>query len=159
MTIPKDIAGWLQRHLTTLCEADLSIGHFASGNIDSVPDGALSRWQLSVDAIYRALKCDLLVVHSYIECHDESSFFEAIRSHSPYDSSGAVLWNGTLIYGTKRLEALARRFFSVLSEGWDDVNPAFISALEVIFTENGVPWSEKPLLPIVPVGSKALAPR
>ena len=150
MTIPEDIAGWLQRHLTILCEEDLSIGHFASGNIDSVPDGTLSRWQLSVDVIYRALTCDLVAIHEYIECYDESSFFEAIRSRSPYDGAGAVVWNGTLIYGTKKLEALARSFFSVFSQGWDDVNPAFIEALEAIFAENGVPWSDKPLLPIMP---------
>jgi hypothetical protein len=159
MTIPKDIAGWLQRHLTTLCKDDLSIGHFASGNIDSVPDGTRSRWQLSVDVIYRALICNLVVVHEYIECHDESSFFEAIRSRSPYDGAGAVLWNGTLIYGTKKLEALGGSFFSVLSQGWDGVNPAFIGALETIFAESGVPWSENPLLPIVPVNSKAAALR
>ena len=161
MTIPKDIAGWLQRHLTSLCEDDLSIGHFASGNIDSVPDGTLSSWQLSVDVIYRALTCDLVAIHEYIECHDKSSFFEAIRSRSPYDGAGAVLWNGTLIYGTKKLEALARSFFSVFSQGWDDVNPAFIEALEAIFAENDVPWSGKPLLPIMPnaANSKASAPR
>ena len=34
MTIPDDIAGWLQRHLSILCEDDLSIGHFASGQIE-----------------------------------------------------------------------------------------------------------------------------
>ena len=157
MTIPEDIAGWLQRHLWTLCEDDLSIGHFASGKIGSVPDGTLSRWQLSVDVIYRALRCDLISVYKYIECSDETSFFQAIRSRSPYDDAGAVLWNGTLIYGTKKLEALARPFFSALSQGWDDVNPAFIEALETTFTENGVPWSDKPLLPIMPTTASAPA--
>jgi hypothetical protein len=150
MTIPDDIAGWLQRHLTTLCEDDLSIGHFASGNIDTVPDGTLSRWQLSVDTIYRFVRCNLITVYKYIECSTETSFFEVIRSRSPYGDAGAVLWNGTLIYGTKRLEALARSFFRISSQGWNDVNPAFIEALEQIFAENGIPWSDKPLLPIIP---------
>jgi hypothetical protein len=94
---------------------------------------------LSVDVIYRALTCDLVAIREYIECHDESSFFEAIRSRSPYDGAGALLWNGTLIYGTEKLEALARSFFSVFSQGRDDVNPAFIEALETIFADNGVP--------------------
>ena len=155
MTIPEDIAGWLQRHLTILCEDDLSIGHFASGNIDSVPDGTVSRWQLSVDVIYRALTCNMIAIYKYIECSNETSFFEAIRSRSPYDDAGAVLWNGTLIYGTEKLEALGRSFFSTLSQGWDDVNPTFIEALEQIFAENGVPWSDTPLLPIMSAGAGA----
>jgi hypothetical protein len=37
--------------------------------------------------------------------------------------------------------------------------PPFLEALEQIFAENGVPWWEKPLLPIVPVNSKAVASR
>jgi hypothetical protein len=159
MTIPEDIASWLQRHLSMLCEEDLSIGHFASGKIDSVPDRTPIRWQLSVDMIYRALTCDLIAVHKYVECSDETSFFEAIRSRGPYDREGAVLWNGTLIYGTGKLEALARSFFSVLSAGQDDVNPAFIEALERLFAENKVPWSDKPLLPIMPVTAGAEPPR
>ena len=114
---------------------------------------------MSADVIYRALTCDLVAIHEYIECHDETSFLEANSISHPYDGAGAVLWNGTLIYGTKKLEALARSFFSVFSQGWDDVNPAFIEALEAIFAESGVQWSEKPLLPIVPVSSKAAALR
>jgi hypothetical protein len=156
MTIPDDTAGWLQGHLSILCEDDLSIGHFASGNIDSVPDGTLSRWQLSVDMIYRALTCELIAVYKFLECSDRVSFLEAIRSRSPYDGMGDVLWNGTLIYGTEKLEALARSYFDPLTQGRDDVNPAFIEALERIFAENGVPWSKTPLLPVMPA---SVAPR
>ena len=114
-----------------------------------------------MDVIYRAVTCSLIAVYKYIECSNETSFFVAIRSRSPYDSAGAVVWNGTLIYGTEKLEALARPFFRVSSQGWDDVNPAFIEALEQIFAENGVPWSEKPLLPIMPnaANSEVPAPR
>jgi hypothetical protein len=110
--------------------------------------------------IYRTLTCDLIAVYEYIECSDRASFFEAIRSHSPDADAGAVLWNGTLIYGTEKLEALARSFFDPLSQGRDDLNPAFVEALEQIFAEKGVPWSDKPLLPIMPAGTaKAVAPR
>ncbi len=155
MTIPEDIAKWLQRHLSILCEDDLSIGHFASGNNESVPDGTPSRWQLSVDMIYRTLTCDLTTVYKFVECSDERSFFEAIRSRGPQDDPGAVLWNGTLIFGTEKLEALVRSFFDDLSQSWDSVDTAFIEALEQIFAEDGVPWSDKPLLPVVPAGAAA----
>ena len=30
---------------------------------------------------------------------------------------------------------------------------SFIEALERIFAKNGVPWSDKPLLPIMPAGA------
>ena len=157
MTIPEDIARWLQRHFSILCEDDLSIGHFASGNIETVPDGTLSRWQLSVDTIYRALTCDLIAVHRFIECTNETTFLEAIRTRSPYDGAGLVLWNGTLIYGTEKLESLARSFFSILSTARDDVNPDFMEALEKLFADNAVPWSDKPLLPVSPAGAQAPA--
>lgn len=156
MTIPDDTAGWLQRHLSILCEDDLSIAHFASGNIDSVPDRTLSRWQLSVDMIYRALTCELIAVYKFIECSDVVSFLAAIRSRSPYDGAADVLWNGTLIYGTEKLETLARSFFDPLDRGRDGVNPAFIEALERTFAENGVSWSETPLLSVMPA---SVAPR
>ena len=32
----------------------------------------------------------------------------------------------------------------------DKLNPAFIETQEQIFAENGVPWSDRPLLPIMP---------
>jgi hypothetical protein len=160
MHMPDDVALWLQKNLSLLCEEDLSLAYFSSGKIESVPDDTPSRWQLSSDIIYRTLTCDLIAVYKFVECSDKTSFFEAIRSRGPYDDAGAVLWNATLLYGTEKLEALARSFFRVLSQGRDGVNPAFIEALEQIFAENGVPWSDKPLLPITPVGAPApAAPR
>jgi hypothetical protein len=39
------------------------------------------------------------------------------------------------------------------------LNPAFIEAMEQILAENGVPWSDKPLLPIAPAGAETPAPR
>jgi hypothetical protein len=32
----------------------------------------------------------------------------------------------------------------------NELNPSFIEALEQIFAENDVPWSDKPLLPVMP---------
>jgi len=157
MTIPDDIAKWLQRHLSILCEDDLSIGHFSSGDIDSVSINTPARWQLSVDMIYRTLKCDLIEVFKYLNCHDRQSFLDAIRRYGPDNHIDIVLWNATLIYGTGKLEALVRSFFGTPSNGRDKLNPAFIEALEQIFAENGVPWSDKPLLPIMPVDASAPA--
>lgn len=158
MHMPDDVALWLQKNLSLLCEEDLSLAYFSSGRIESVPDGTPSRWQLSADMIYRTFTCDLIAVYRFVECSDKESFLEAIRYCGPYEDAGAVLWNTTLIYGTEKLEALARSFFAVLSQGRDDVNPAFIEALEQIFAESGVPWSEKPLLPITPAGDATATP-
>jgi hypothetical protein len=51
------------------------------------------------------------------------------------------------------LRHLARSFFDPLSEGRDALNPTFVEALEQIFAENGVPWSEKPLLAVMPASA------
>jgi hypothetical protein len=154
-----DIALWLQNNLSLLCEEDLSLAYFSSGKIESVPDGTPSRWQLSVDMLYRTLRCDLVAVYKYLGGRDQTSFFEAIRTHGPNDHEDVVLWNGTLIYGTEKLETMIRSFFADLLQVLGDVNPAFIEALEKIFAENGVPWSEEPLLPITAPHVEASAPR
>ncbi|HZZ63845.1 MAG TPA: hypothetical protein VFE63_22220 [Roseiarcus sp.] len=159
MLMPVDVALWLQKNLSLLCEEDLSLAYFSSGNIESIPDRTVKRWQLSVDALYRTITCDLIAVYKYLNCNDRDSFFEAIRTCGPEDRNDILLWNGTLIYGTEKLEALARSFFDPLSQGRDDLNPAFVEALEQIFAENGVPWSNEPLLPIVAAGAAAAEAR
>jgi hypothetical protein len=161
MIMPEDVALWLQKNLSLLCEEDLSLAYFSSGKIASIPDDTNSRWQLSVDMIYRSLKCELIAVYKFLGCHDQSSFLKAIRAHGPDDRVDIVLWNGTLIYGTEKLEALVRSFFGDPSQARDNKpSPAFIEALEQIFVENGVPWSDKPLLPITPdAGVEAAASR
>ena len=157
--MPEDIALWLQRALNTLDNDDYGLVPFAHGNLDSIPGYSSTRWQFAVDMIYRTLRCDLIAVHKFVQCCDEESFLEAIRSQSPYGSAGGVLWNGTLIYGTERLSRLIDAYFTSSGESNDTLNPAFIEALEQIFVENGVPWSDKPLLPITPAGTEAPTPR
>ena len=103
--------------------------------------------------IFRTIKCDLVTVHKFVGCHDEDSFFEAIRMLSPYGDTDGVLWNGTLIYGTEKLDTLIQSFFPNASDDGDKPNSAFIATIEAIFAENGVPWSDKPLLPIMPAGA------
>lgn len=150
MTMPEDIALWLQRDLQTLAGDDYGLVLFAHGDLERIPGYSTARWQLAVDTTYRTIKCDLVTVHKFVECHDEKSFFEAIRRLSPYGGAGAVLWNGTLIYGTEKLDALVQSFFPDASDEGDKLKPGFIEAIEAIFAENRVPWSDGPLLPITP---------
>jgi hypothetical protein len=100
--------------------------------------------------IYRTLTCDLISVDAHMECHDRASFLGAIRTVSPFVGSGGFLWNGTQVSGTERLSKLVKAHFPPPDQRDDKLNSAFTEALEQIFAENGVPWSDKPLLPIMP---------
>ena len=111
MLAPKDTALWLQRALNTLKNDDYGLVLFAHGNLELIPGYSSARWQLAVDMIYRTIRCDLIAVHKFIQCHDNELFFEAIRTLSPYGRAGGVLWNGTLIYGTERLSDLINAYF------------------------------------------------
>jgi hypothetical protein len=160
MMIPQDIALWLQRRFEILADDDFGLVLFADGPLDRIADYSAAKWQLAVDMLYRTIRSDLVTVHEFIGCSDEKSFFEAIRTVSPYGGDG-LLWNGTLIYGSAKLDTLVRSFFPSGGQQWDELNRPFIEAVEQIFAENGVPWSDKPLLPITPntANSQAPAPR
>ena len=84
----------------------------------------------------------------------------AIRTLNPW-GDGAGFWHATIIWGAPRLDKLIEAHFPAPDQHEDKLNPAFIEALEQIFAENGVPWSDKPLLPIIPkaANSEAPAPR
>jgi hypothetical protein len=151
MKIPFDTALWVQRSLLGLDGEDWSVGYIID-RIPIVSNHDLGRWQLGVDLIYRTLTCELIGIDVFVECRDKTSFLQAIGTVSPYENSGGFLWNGTRIYGTDRLSKLITDYFSSTDELDDKLNPAFIEALEQIFAENSVPWSEKPLLPITPAG-------
>jgi hypothetical protein len=150
MRIPKDIALWLQETLLEYDGWQWGLASFALGEIASVPAESRARWQFGVDMIYRTLTCDLISVDAHMECHDRASFLGAIRTVSPFVGSGGFLWNGTQVSGTERLSKLVKAHFPPPDQREDTLNPAFIEALEQIFGENGVPWSDKSLLPIMP---------
>jgi hypothetical protein len=160
MKISTDIALWIQKCLLGLDGEDWSVGYMTDG-IPTIAGHAIDRWQVGVDLVYRTLTCDLIGVDVFMECHDRTSFLHAIRRVSPYEELGGFLWNGTRVHGTKRLSKLINDNFPPRSERDDKLNPVFIEALEAIFAENGVPWSDKALLPITPAGAgkEALAPR
>ncbi len=155
MRIPEDKALWLQETLLEYNGWQWGLVSFALGQIASLPAGGEARWQFGVDIIYRTLTCDLIGVDVYIECHDRTSLLNAIRTVSPFKDLGGSLWNGTQVSGTQRLSQLAAAYFPSSGELNHTLNPAFIEALEQIFAENGLPWSEKPLLPIMTAGAGA----
>jgi hypothetical protein len=110
MTIPTEIALWTQQSLLGLNGEVWAVGYVTHR---APSGGALSRWQLSVDFIYRALTCDLIKLDAYMQCHDTPSLLQAIRSVSPYDNLGGLLWNGTQVYGSERLRTLLDVHFTL----------------------------------------------
>ncbi len=161
MRIPTDTALWLQEQMLGLHHEDWGLVYMLSGNLASIPPDTPARLQLGVDLIYRGLACDLIAVNDYGAFPDRPSFFEGIRTLDPDDvtavddMSGAGFWHATLVWGTQRLSKLIEAYFPPRDKRDDKLNPAFIEALEAIFAENGVPWSDKPLLPIMPAGAAA----
>jgi hypothetical protein len=150
MRMPKDVALWLQETLLEYDGWQWGLVSFANGEIGYIPSDSEAQWQFGIDMIYRTLISDLLSVDVYMECHDRASLLNAIRTVSPFIDSGGFLWNGTQVSGTKRLSGLVEEHFPPPDQRKDALNPAFIEAVEQIFAENGVPWSDKPLLPIMP---------
>jgi hypothetical protein len=146
--IPGDIEQWLQRQLRMMAGDDGSCAYFISGNIGSIADYTHDRWQFGVDMIYRCLKSNLILIHNFADCDDEASFFTSIRTLSPFKSEGGLLWNGTLLYGSEMLTTIVEKHFPPSQPYNPDINQAFGEELDEIFQQNGVPWSEIPLLPI-----------
>jgi len=169
MKMLTDIAHWMQGRLRRLPGDERTLVFFVHGIINSVPEGSIARWQLGVDTINRTVTCGLVGVDQLGGFPDRASFFHAIRTLSPDDASGKMifngrsrisgpgLWNGTFVYGTERLSKLIDTYFRPSNERDGELNAAFIDALEQIFAENGVPWSDKPLLPITSAATGAAA--
>jgi hypothetical protein len=167
MRIPDETALWLQNLLLGYSGECWGMADFVLGKLNSVPQQTEARWQLGVDTIYRTVKCDLVQVEGLAGFPDLPSFFHAIQTLSPDDKSGArsssgefaytgpELWNVSQICGTKRLVELVKAHFPPVGETRRTLNPTFIEAVERIFAESGVPWSDKPLLPIAPAASTA----
>jgi hypothetical protein len=165
MKILSDVALWLQTQLLGLDREEWGLVYFVHRNLDSVPQYTDARWQLGVDTAYRTVTCGMVEVEGLGGFPDLPSFFQAIRTLSPDDKSGAVsstgefeytwpdLWNAAQVCGTQRLSKLVDAYFPPGGETRRTLNLAFIAALEQIFAENGVPWSEKPLLPVMPKAS------
>ena len=167
MRIPDETALWLQDLLLGYAGECWGMADFVCGEPHLVPQHAEARWQLGVDTVYRTVTCNLVEVEGLAGFPDLASFFDAIRTLGPDDDSGARssggkyaytgpdLWNATQICGTKGLTQLVSAHFPPAGEIRRTLNPNFITALEKIFTEKGVAWSEKPLLPVIPASAAA----
>lgn len=151
MNIPYSVALKLQLHLRELLDDDSSCISFILGNIDGMPINTSVRWQYGADMIYRCIVSGVVTVPYFqIDCEDLESFFRAIRTLNPFDSSGGMMWSGTFLRGTDRLENLLKKHFSDVPLYDPKLNAAFVKELKEIFVLHNVPWSETPLLPIAP---------
>jgi hypothetical protein len=158
MTIPTNLALWLQEQLLGLYHEDWGLVYMTSGKLASIPFDTPTRWQIGVDLIYRGLVCDLIAVKDFGATSDRASFLHAARTSCPW-GDGAGFWHATIVWGAPRLCKLIEANFPPPDQRGDELNPVFIEALEQIFAENGVSWSEKPLLAIMPDGAKTAAAR
>ncbi len=104
--------------------------------------------------IYRGLVCDLIKIKDFAATSDRASFLQAIQTLDPWEN-GAGYWHATMVWGSPRLGKLIEAHFPPPDQRDDKLNPAFIEALEQIFAQNGVPWSDTPLLPVTPAGGGA----
>jgi len=150
MRMPTDIALWLQKTLLGLDREDWGLGYMLDGDLAFAPPDTPERWQAGADMIYRGLVCGLIAVDDLGATSDQASFLHSIRTLDPCGISGEGYWHATLIWGTERLNKLIDAHFPPGGERDDKLNPAFIEALEQMFAEKGVPWSDKTLLPILP---------
>jgi hypothetical protein len=150
MNIPYSVALELQLHLRELLDDDSSCISFILGNIDGMPINTSVRWQYGADMIYRCIKSGLVIVPYFqIDCEDLETFFVAIRTLNPFDSSGGMMWSGTFLRGTKKLQNQLEKYFSDVPQYDPKQNLAFVKELEEIFQQHDVPWSESALLPII----------
>jgi hypothetical protein len=128
---------------------DGSCAYFISGNIASIENYTLARWQFGLDMIYRCLKSELILVHDRVGYPDEVAFIRALQTLSPFGDEGGVLWNGSLVYGSDLLVKIVEKHFPPSLPYSPVVNSAFGEELDSIFGRHAVPWSETPLLPIL----------
>jgi hypothetical protein len=151
MSTSNNIESWLQFHLRFIVRDEMSPAHFSSGRIDDIPDRTPQRWQLAVDMMYRCIVSGLIGVHTPKYRNDHDAFFHVLRTFDPYDNGdGMALWHGGDLCPTERLIELIGKYFPKTDPSDRTVNPAFIQELKDIFAQHDVPWSDAPLLPIVP---------
>ena len=150
MIIPTRRALILQSCLLTYDDCGWSCASMITYTADENGSYPNSEWQDAVDNIYRCQKAGLLSV-------DNSSFFqkfgsltEGLRRVSPFQNGDDKnIWIATFLSSTDKLQQLIEQHDS--GEGFQRgvVNAAFISDLERIFAEAGVPWSFEPIVPII----------
>jgi hypothetical protein len=112
---------------------------------------AAREWQVSVDLIYRCLTAKLIAIINCERYSNTDELLDDLRRCDPFAmGKGGLPWNGVFIYGTKALEMIVERFFRSDDEYDASVNSGFISAIEKAFEDAGVPYSDTPLMPVLP---------
>ena len=149
----------LQNALRDLVRGDWTLGRmdFWRAEFAENPNNqdAISTWQNSVDSIYRCLDSGLIKVLNYDHYSNQDALINGLRKCNPFVYSGKVraddyAWNGVFVCATDELAAIVERFFQNDDEYATSVNGGFIAAIQKAFEDAGVPWSDKPLMPIVP---------
>jgi len=157
MTIPDNIALWLQNALRDLVRDDWTLGRmcFWPSDISEWPKDisdpiVISRWQISVDSIARCLDSELIAVLNYDHYSNQSAILADLQRYNPFDRScAAYVWNGIFIYGSNKLAAIVKQFFMNDDEYAFAVNHDFIAVIANAFESSGAPWSDRPLIPVV----------
>ncbi len=157
MTVPNDISLKSQNTLRDLVRDDWTFSGMCFWRRDFLtyqndPNDAclVLDWQLSVDFIYRCLISGLIEIINYERYADNAALVDDLRRCNPFDmQKGGLAWNGVFTYGTEQLEAIVKRFFKNDDEYASTVNREFIAAIGKAFEDAGVPWSNKPLIPVL----------
>jgi hypothetical protein len=138
---------WIQDVLGESLHDDIGAIEFVLGNRIPLSAGSNQRWQVAVDLLHRLLKCDLVRVSLLCVGQSRKNLLSTLQTHSPFTNAGGLEWNGPYFRGSARLRDLFMRFPDAdVRNGPADAG--FVDALEAIFAENGVPWSDAPLLPV-----------
>lgn len=128
---------------------DLSAGYFVYGGPLPKKD-AREDWQNTVEIIYRLLKSKLLFMVGVTDTEDIGWFYEDLKNNDPFDQYESGIWMDQLLYPSSECKALLKKY------GIDNydapTSKAFWDEVEALFEAAGVPWTDKPLIPIRPEG-------
>lgn len=164
MKIPKNVAAWLQFQMYLITLDRHSPESFITSTYALCQDPK-SRWQLSVDIIYRCGVCGLMNL-----CNSEAWQAEGISDVGDLSKTLAKLnpedWNNNLvlkywvapeIVGTDFCQSLCDKYdLHGYSYTPGVVCESFIEEVEALFERNGVSWSDTPLIELGSGASRAV---
>ena len=157
MKIPNHIAFLYQEHLALLawdCYAPIhyldSVNRRMDGGIDYSDDA----WQLTVDMLYRMVRCGLLK-YSWLDGANDGEWlayeklFSVLRRCEVSLLNDVEWWDD--LCATESCHALIEKYDLTEGFGMDgyQLSAVFVDALEELFVVHEVPWTDRPLLAIV----------
>jgi hypothetical protein len=165
ITLPHEIAARLAYVLHTLTLSEMPVNFFGFGGTgEAYPAYSSASQQLSVDMIYRCLKCELVTFDSVDWLSDAGfssykDFCEELARVDQYKKLDSAdlnvsqynldmgIWLEPQLYCTSAGEALVSRHFS--ERGNLEAERAldeFNQDVSQIFSDCGVPWSDQVLI-------------